>query len=381
MFKNYYPEHQIFVEAAKKFIFEELAPKLDQWEREDLFPNEVFKMLGEQGFLGILIPEEYDGVGGDYRMAAAWCEIFGELPAVGLTIGVNMHSLVIAHALAKYGSKISKDTWLKRAVHGQAIGAYAFTEPGAGSDLANIKTKAELKGDKWVINGSKTFITNGARADYILVLARHDFNAGYKGFTTFVVDTKTKGFSVSRKLDKLGWRCSDTAELLFENVEVEQSAVLGQVGQGWTQAAGNLEWERMMLTLSTLGGARACFRDTLKYAKDRQAFGKPILNQEAVSRTLEKMYAKILHGEALTHHALELLCKHQKCRAEVSMAKRIVCDDAVWLADRAIQIHGGYGYTKEFKAERWWRDLRLMPIGGGTSEIMANIAMKELGLV
>ena len=166
--------------------------------------------------MGILIPEEYGGIGGDYKLAAAWCEAWGELCDVGLTVGINMHSLVISHSLSNFGTEEAKQRWLPKAVTGEAIGAYAFTEPGAGSDLASLTTKAEKKGDKWVINGAKTFITNGARADFVLVLTRTDPSAGYKGFTTFVVDTKLPGFSVSRKLDKLGWRSSDTAELSLE---------------------------------------------------------------------------------------------------------------------------------------------------------------------
>lgn len=381
MYTNYYAEHAIFIDSVRKLVENELKPKVNQWEEHGFFPNEVFKILGSQGFLGILVPEEYDGVGGDYKMAAAWCEAFGELPAVGLTTGVNMHSLVISHALAKYGTKAAKERWLKKAVAGDAIGAYAFTEPGAGSDLANSRTRAVRKGDAWVLNGAKTFITNGARADFVLVLARNDLDAGYKGFSTFVVDTKLPGFKVSRKLDKLGWRSSDTAELSLDNVTVDESCVLGKVGDGWAQASNNLNWERMMLTLLSLGGARACIRDAVRYAKDRKAFGKSIVEFGAIADMLQQMYIRLVQGEALTRHALDLLCAGQPCRIEVSMAKRQVCEDAIWIADRAIQIHGGYGYTTEFSPERWWRDLRIMTIGGGTSEIMGNIVLKESDLL
>lgn len=381
MYTNYYAEHAIFIDSVRRMVETELKPKVGEWEAQGFFPNDVFRILGEQGFLGILIPEEYDGAGGDYRMAAAWCEAFGELPAVGLTTGVNMHSLVISHALAKYGTKAAKDRWLKKAVAGEAIGAYAFSEPGAGSDLANIRTRAVRDGSKWILNGSKTFITNGARADFILVLARNDVNAGYKGFTTFVLDTKLPGFKVNKKLDKLGWRSSDTAELSMENVELDDSCVLGQVGDGWMQASNNLNWERMMLTLLSVGGAKACLRDAARYAYERKAFGKSIAEFGAVSDLLQQMYTRLITGEALCHHALDLLCAGKPCRVEVSMAKRQVCEDAIWIADRAIQIHGGYGYTTYYSPERWWRDLRIMTIGGGTSEIMANIVVKEQRLL
>lgn len=377
---RYYKEHAVFIDNVRRLCATELKPKLDKWEKEGNYPDDVFRLLGSQGYLGILIPEAYGGIGGDYRIAAAWCEVFGELCAVGMTVGVNMHSLVVCHALERYGTKESKDKWLAKAVEGKAIGAYAFTEPSVGSDLANLRTKAEQKGSKWIINGSKTFITNGARADFILLLARNDFSAGYKGFTTFVIDTKSPGFKVNRKLDKLGWRTSDTAELTLENVEVGEECVLGTVGDGWIQASNSLNWERMMLTLTAIGGARTCLHETVRYAKDRTAFGKPIIEHGAMSGMLKEMYKKLVLAEALTHHALDLLCDGKPCRAEVSAAKRIACEDAIWLADRAIQIHGGYGYTTEFSPERWWRDLRLMTIGGGTSEIMGNVVAKELEL-
>lgn len=381
MYSNYYTEHKIFTESVSRFINSALAPNLMNWEKEGHFPDHVFEQLGQQGFLGILIPEEYGGIDGDYRLAGAWCEAFGELASVGLTTGVNMHSLVISHAVSKYGTKECKEEWLPDAVLGKKIGAYAFTEPGSGSDLASLRTKAVKDGDHWILNGSKTFITNGARAHFVLVLARTDPGAGYKGFTTFLVDTKTPGFTVTRKLDKVGWHSSDTAELNFENVRVHENCILGKVGEGWFQATSNLNWERMMLTLTSLAGARAVLRDTVRYAKQRVAFGKCIAEIPAVASILKEMYQKVVKAEAISHHALDLLSNNEPCKLEVSLAKRLVCDDAVWIADRALQIHGGYGYTTEFSPERWWRDLRLMPIGGGTSEIMANIALKEVGIL
>lgn len=375
----YYVDYEPFIDSVSKLIEQELAPHITTWERSGRFPNDVFTMLGQQGYLGILLSEEYGGVGGDYKMAGAWCETFGELPSVGLTVAVNMHSLVISHGLEKFGTPEAKRRWLPRAARGEAIGAYAFTEPGAGSDLARIRTVATKRGSRWHINGSKTFITNGARADFILVLTKTDPNAGYGGFTTFVVDAASKGFRVSKTLDKVGWHASDTAELVFEDVEVDESAVLGRVGDGWGQAAANLNWERLMLTLTSLAGARMCYEAANKYAGEREAFGTKISSFGAVARYLSEMRRKIHLGESLAHHALDLLVAGKDCRTYVAAAKRMVCDDAVWVADKAMQIHGGYGYTTEFSPERWWRDLRLMPIGGGTSEIMSNIVAKELG--
>ncbi len=375
---TYYAEDESFIDSVRKYTAKEIMPHISEWERAGNFPDSAIEGLGSQGFLGILLSEQYGGVGGDYKLAGAWCEAFGEIPSVGFTVAVNMHSLVISHALEKFGTTDAKDYWLPKAVQGKAIGAYAFTEPGAGSDLARIRTVATKHGTKWKINGSKTFITNGARADFILVLTKTDSSAGYGGFTTFVVDANTPGFSVSRKLDKLGWHASDTAELVFEDVEVDDSAVLGKVGDGWNQAATNLNWERLMLTLTSLAGAKMCLESSLVYGEQREAFGKKINQFDSIAHYIAEMKRKIALGESLAHYALDLLSDGKDCRTFVAMAKRMVCDDAVWIADRAIQIHGGYGYTTEFLPERWWRDLRLMPIGGGTSEIMANIVSKEL---
>ena len=375
---RYYAEYESFIDSVRKYTAKEILPLVADWERDAHFPNSALELLGSQGFLGILISEQYGGVGGDYKLAGAWCEAFGEVPSVGFTVAVNMHSLVISHALEKFGSETAKQRWLPKAVEGKAIGAYAFTEPGAGSDLAHIRTLATKHGKRWKINGSKTFITNGARADFILVLTKTDPSAGYGGFTTFVVDAKSAGFKVSKTLSKLGWHASDTAELVFEDVEVDESAVLGTVGDGWHQAATNLNWERLMLTLTSLAGAKMCLHSAQTYGDQREAFGKKINSFDSIKHYLSEMERKIALGESLAHHALDLLVSGKECRTYVAMAKRMVCDDAVWIADKAIQIHGGYGYTTEFLPERWWRDLRLMPIGGGTSEIMGNIVSKEL---
>ena len=375
---KFYKEQELFIESAKRFCQAELAPNLRLWEEASFFPDEVFRSLGAQGFLGILIPEDFGGIGGDYRSACAWCETFGELCDVGMTTAVNMHSLVIAHAIAKDGSQEIKQQWLPGAASGEQIGAYAFTEPGAGSDLATLRTSATRSSNGWILNGSKTFITNGSRSDFVLVLARTDSDAGFKGFTTFVVDSSLKGFKVARTLDKVGWRSSDTAELVFENLEIPESAVLGEVGAGWFQAAANLNWERLMLTFLSVAGARACLQSTAKYALERSTFGKAIAKHHAIGEMLSEMKMRVIRGENMTRACLVALEDGEDPRAQIAATKRLVCEDAVWVADRALQIHGGYGYTREFEPERWWRDLRLMPIGGGTSEIMASIVAKEI---
>lgn len=373
-----YPGLELFTQSVKKFLASRVLPYVDEWENQGNFPNEIFKHLGDAGFLGILVKEDVGGIDGGYEMAAAWCEAFGEVPSVGFTIAVNMHSLVVSHALDAQGSDELRHKWLPKAMKGEAIGAYAFTEPGCGSDLARCKTIAKKDGNDWVISGAKTFITNGVRADFVLLLAKTDPSLGYKGFTTFVVDTKLKGFSVSKRLSKLGWLASDTAELTLDQVRVPESCILGKLGDGWIQASNNLSWERMMLTLTSLGAARACYRQTLDYCNNRPAFGVPISQHEEVKNQLLRMKRAIHTGEILSDAAMKIVLDHGDSRAIAAATKRLVCDELVALADTAIQLHGGYGYTTEYPPERWWRDLRLMPIGGGTREIMANIVAKEL---
>lgn len=370
-------EHTIFEESVRKFAERELLPNLDTWENTRFFPNSVFKLLASQGFLGILIDELWGGVGGDYTLASAWCEEFGRVPAHGLTVAVNMHSLVVSKALEKFGSEESKNQWLRAAVSGDAIGAYAFTEPGAGSDLTLIQTRAVKDGNDFIINGSKTFITNGKRAHFILLLAKTSPDAGYKGFTTFVVDTSLPGFQVTRTLEKLGWHCSDTAELSFTDLRVPGTCVLGTIGQGWVQAMSSLDWERIMLSLNALGGARRCLEETIRYTTDRKLFGRAVNEFEYNRLTLLRLSAQIQSCFALAHSTVQLLQLGKPCRKEASLLKLRACQLAVDVADRCLQLHGGYGYTTEFRPERWLRDLRLNTIGGGTNEVMQKILADE----
>lgn len=374
----YEEEHLIFQQSVRRFAEKEILPYVNTWEKQSNFPSEIFQNLGNQGFLGTLVSEEWGGVGGDYILAAAWCEEFGRIPAVGFTTAVNMHALVITPTLMRFGSPEAKEQFMQRAVEGKVIGAYAFTEPGAGSDLTAIQTKAVEEKDVFILNGAKTFITNGARADFVLVLARTAPEKGYDGFTTFVVDTKSPGFTVSRTLSKLGWHCSDTAELVFENVRVPKGFVLGKVNEGWHQAMQSLEWERLMLSLAALGGATCCLEQTISYINTRKVFNCSVGSFDFTRETVTAFWSKLQAGRALCYRALRLLQSGKRCRKEVSLAKLLVCELAIDIADRCLQLHGGYGYTTEFLPERWLRDLRLNTIGGGTSEIMAKIAAKEL---
>lgn len=374
----YGEEHVLFQQSVRRHLEREILPHVTSWETGGHFPDEVFTSLGSQGFLGILVPEMWGGVGGDYELASAWCEEFGRVPSVGMTTGVNMHSLVVLPALARFGTDEVKERFLRPAVRGELIGAYAFTEPGAGSDLTVVQTRAIQEGTTYRLNGSKTFITNGARADFILVLARTEFDKGYEGFTTFVVDTSQPGFQVTRTLDKLGWHASDTAEIAFLDMVLPQEMVLGVHGRGWRQAMESLQWERLMLALGALGGARSCLESTVHYVNDRRVFGQSVGSFDLNRETLARLFARLEAGRALCHRCVTMLNRGERCRREVSLAKLVVCELAIEIADRCVQLHGGYGYTREFLPERWLRDLRLNTIGGGTSEIMTRLAAKEI---
>lgn len=377
----YTEEHEIFRESVRRFCEREILPVVDRWEEQYDYPDEIFRKLGDQGFLGIFVDESWGGVGGDYALAGAWCEEFGRVPSVGFTTGVNMHSLVVTAALNRIGSPEAKEAWLRGAVAGTSIGAYAFTEPGTGSDLSRIQTKAIADGDHYVINGAKTFITNGARADFVLVLTRTDPDAGYGGFTTFVVDTSLPGFHVNRTLSKIGWHASDTAELSFTDLRVHRSMTIGEINRGWYRAMESLEWERLMLSLGAIGGAEMCMERTLRYVADRKVFGRPVGAYDHNRELLATLWSKLQSAKSLCHHCIALLNEGARCRREVSLAKLYTCELAIQIADRCLQLHGGYGYTTEFVPERWLRDLRLNTIGGGTSEVMASIAAKEMELI
>lgn len=371
-------EENIFVDSVNSFLDKEIHPHVDSWEEEGNFPSSILSKFGDNGYLGILIPEEDGGLNLGLKYAALWSETFGRVRSLGFTTALNMHSLVITPTLARFGTKEAKEQWLPKAMQGDAWGAYAFTEPGAGSDLSSIRTTAKKDGDHFVIKGSKIFITNGARANFVLVLTKTNPDLGYKGFSTFVVDTSLPGFSVSRKLDKLGWYASDTAEIVFEEVRVHKSALLGAEGEGWKQAMASLEWERLMLSLLSLGGANACLVDTLRYVMDRSVFGKKVGEYPINKDRLILSKAKLDVSKSLIYDCVQKLINKENCRKEVSELKRYICEEAFLIAHDCLQLHGGYGYCKEFSPERWLRDLRLNTLGGGTQEIMERVAVKEL---
>jgi acyl-CoA dehydrogenase len=372
-------EHELFRQQLRKFLEKELVPHIMAWEEKKDYPNEVFRKVGEVGCHGILIPEEYGGSGGDYLMASVWSEEMCRLSA-GVSSGLGMHGLIVLPAINRYGTEEQKQRFLVPGVKGEKIGALGLTEPCAGSDLANIRSAARREGDRYLLNGSKTFITNGSRADFVLVLCKTDPGAGYKGFSTFIVEKGMPGFTQGKPLEKLGWHAGDTAELTFEDVAVPVNNLLGQEGHGFYNAMGNLEWERLMMAIGPVYGAQLVFDKTKEYIMQRETFGRPIGKFQVNRHKMVDMATEIEAARQLSYHALRKLVNGEPCAMEVSMAKIFASRMADYVATTCLQLHGGYGYMREYEIERFFRDVRINSIGGGTTEIMKEIVGGMLGL-
>jgi alkylation response protein AidB-like acyl-CoA dehydrogenase len=373
------PVHEDFRKNLRQFVENELAPHADEWEEAEEFPREIYKQMGELGFLGMSYPEEYGG--DDDRLAeAVLCEEMTRSGSAGVAAGIGAHIGIAMPQINRFGTPQQKKKYLVPGIKGETIGALGITEPEAGSDVAGIKTYAVKDGSDWIINGSKTFITNGVRCDWVVALVKTDREKGYSGISQFIIDRGIPGFETSKKIKKLGWKASDTGELSFIDVRVPASALLGEEGKGFFQTMANFVWERLIMALGAVAGAQLLFEVALQYAKDRQAFGQPIGKFQAISHMLADMITEIELGRAFTYHVLKLYLEGAEPMKEVAMAKLYTCSMSCRVADRALQIHGGYGYTEEYPLARAWRDMRLGPIGGGTDEIMKEIISRSYGL-
>lgn len=373
-------EHDIFRQQCRRFVEKELAPRAKEWEEKKFFPNEVFRRVGEMGYLGILIPEDYGGAGGDYLMAAIWGEESSRIGSAGVAAGLNMHGQCVLPAINKYGNGEQKARFLPPGVKGEKIGALALTEPTGGSDLANIRSRAKREGDYYILNGAKTFITNGQRADFVLVLCKTNPEAGYKGFSLLIVEKGMPGFKQGAPLEKLGWHAGDTAELTFENIAVPVANLLGEEGAGFYMIMKNLEWERLLMALGAVYSAQLLLEKTQNYIQQREAFGRPISKFQVSRHKMVDMAIEIEAARQLNYLALRKMVNEEDCTREVSMAKIFASKTADYVATTCLQLHGGYGYMREYEVERYFRDLRLNAIGGGTSEILKEIVSRKMGL-
>jgi alkylation response protein AidB-like acyl-CoA dehydrogenase len=371
-------ENQVAIaDMIRKFGKDHILPKMMEWDESQEFPIEVFKKLGELGLMGVLVPTEYGGSGLSYT---EYVTAITELGAICGSIALSMaahNSLCTGHILA-FGNEEQKKKYLPKLATAEWIGAWGLTEANTGSDAMRMKCVAKQDGDYWVLNGTKNWITHGISGNVAVVLARTGELLDSHGITAFIVERTTPGFSGGKKENKLGMRASETAELIFDNCRVHKSQVLGNVGDGFVQAMKVLDGGRISIAALSLGIAKGALNASIKYAKERQQFGQPIANFQAIAFKLADMATEFEAAELLTFQAADLKNKHKKMTKESAYAKYYASEVAVRVSTEAVQIFGGYGYTKDFPVEKFYRDSKLCTIGEGTSEIQKLVIAREL---
>jgi citronellyl-CoA dehydrogenase len=372
-------DHELFRKSLRDFVDKELRPHVDEWERAESFPREVFARMGKLGFFGMSYPEELGGGGGDYWYNVAYGEELTRSGSGGLNMALMVQSDMATPVINAIGTREQKQEFLAPAIRGERIAALGISEPNAGSDVASIRTTARRVGDEYVVNGAKTFITNGTRADFITLAVRTG-GEGYGGVSLLLFPTDTKGFRVARKLKKIGNHASDTAELAFEDCRVPARYLLGEENQGFYYVMMNFQGERLIAAVSSVANGARAIEEALAYGRERQAFGRPIAQFQVWRHELTQLLTELEAGRWLTYRACDLFNRKQDAVKEISMAKLYCGELAVKIVDRCLQLHGGYGYMDEFPISRRWRDTRLITIGGGTSEIMREIIAKRVGL-
>lgn len=370
-------EQKLFQETLADFCANKIEPLVEEHEKEEKFPMEIFSMLGEMGFLGIMYPEEYGGVGMDKVTDCVFAEEMGKVWSAA-AMAVNAHIGLACFPIYKFGTEEQKQKYLVPGIRGEKIGALGLTEPGAGSDARSIRSQAVKEGDKYILNGTKTWITNGSMADFSVVAAYTDKTKKGEGISIFIVEKGFPGFSVSSKIHKLGHRAADTSELIFENCEVPAENLL--VGEGgFGSAMETLLGARITHAAKSVGLAQAAYEYALQYATERETFGKPISKHQEISSKLATMATKIEAARLLVYEAAWLYGGGGPALKNASMAKLFAADVVQWVATEAIQVLGGYGYSVEYKAERFFRDARLSSITEGTSEIQRLVIAREIG--
>ncbi len=376
---NYTEEHRIFRQAVRKFCEKEVIPHADEWEEAGIVPKSVWKKMGDQGFLCMDVPEEYGGVGVDFLYSVILTE---ELCRTGNTgLAAPLHSDIVVPYITSYASEELKKKYLPGCISGDIITAVAMTEPNTGSDLAAIRTTAKEDGDHVVINGQKTFISNGINCG-LLVLAARDPSVEdpYKGMDLYLVEAGTPGFEKGKRIKKVGWHSQDTAELFFNDCRIPINNRLGRKGSGFMILMDKLQQERLMCCIMAVASAERMLDITIKYCKERTAFGRPISKFQNSQFKIVEMATEIKLGRTFTDKLIMDHMEGNNVVVEVSMAKYWTTEMAMRVADRCVQLHGGYGYCEEYPIARAWRDARVMSIFAGTSEIMKGIAAKFMGL-
>ncbi|WP_313022074.1 acyl-CoA dehydrogenase family protein [Mobilicoccus sp.] len=376
----YDEDHEAFRESVREFVERTLAPRAEEMIREKTIPRDIWLKAGEQGFFGLSIPEEYGGAGvDDYRFNAVLGEEVAKFTnAVASCFGI--HADITAPYLVHLGTEEQKQRWLPDVAAGRKIMAIGMTEPSGGSDLAALKTTAVREGDEWVINGSKTFITNGYQCDLAVVAVRTDPTKGAKGISLFVLEAGTPGFTKGNKLDKVGQEESDTAELFFENVRVGDDHLLGAPGMGFIEMMKHLPQERLGDAVGCLANARQILAETLQYTKDRKAFGQPIGSFQHNKFKLAEMVTKAEVTQAFLDQCVVAHAKGELTAVDAAKAKWWAAEMQSQILDECVQLHGGYGFMNEYRVARAWRDARVHKIWAGSNEIMKELIGRDLGL-
>jgi len=374
---TYTENQQMIADMARDFAAKEIKPKMMEWDESQEFPVEVFKKMGELGMMGILVPTEYGGSGfGYHEYITAIAEISKVCGSIGLSLAAH-NSLCTGHILA-FGNEEQKKKYLPKLATAEYIGAWGLTEHNTGSDAGGMNTTAVEDGDYYVINGAKNFITHAISGDVAVVIVRTGEKGDSKGMTAFIIEKGTKGFASGKKEDKLGMRASETAELIFTDCRIPKANVLGKVGEGFQQAMKVLDGGRISIAALSLGIAKGALEASIKYSKEREQFGQPIANFQAISFKLADMATEIEAAELLTHQAADMKNKGKKMTKESAFAKLYASEVCVRAANEGVQIFGGYGYTKEFPVEKFYRDSKLCTIGEGTSEIQKLVISREI---
>ena len=372
-------EHEALRESTRQYIERELVPNAEKWEEQRMVDRSAFLAAGKYGLIGFNMPEEFGGGGSDdFRFNAVIDEELARYG--GPAPSLSLQNDVVAPYFKHLANAEQKARWMPGIASGELILAVAMTEPGAGSDLAGIRTSAVRDGDDWIINGSKTFISSGINCDLVVVVCRTNPEAGHKGFTLLVVERGMAGFERGRKLDKMGLHAQDTSELHFENVRVPQANLLGEEGRGFYHLMQNLPSERLGIAISAIAGARECWRQTLQYAKDRKAFGQSIGNFQHNRFLLAEMDTELDVCERYIDRCLQGVVDGDLSAVEAAKAKWFCTETAKKVIDGCVQLHGGYGYMMEYRVARDYCDSRIQTIFGGTTEIMKDIIGRDLGL-
>ena len=371
-------DDQILIrDSAREFAQGEIAPRAAEMDKTAEFPTDIAVKLGELGFLGMTISEEWGGIGADnVSLALVIEEISAADGACGLLVGLQ--NSVVCGPINQFGSKEQKERFLRPAARGEMRGCFCLTEPQAGSDASNLRTRAELRGNRYIVNGSKQFISSGSTADFALIFGVTDPDAGKKGISAFIALTDADGYQVVTREDKLGQRASDTCQLSFNDLEVFPDMVLGEPGEGYRIALSNLEGGRIGIGAQALGIARAAYEAALSYAKDRESMGRPIIEHQAVAFRLADMATKIEVSRQMILHAATIKDSGRLALKEASMAKLFASEMAEEVCSAAIQIHGGYGFVRGYPVERLWRDVRVCTIYEGTSDVQRLVIGREI---